>query len=1158
MKRKTWALLALAIFSVALSAVCVSPEAEAGGTSTITATADNGTITDASTGKEFLSGTFTDTVTLEFDPKPGYEFTGWDIIGSSESKIVGNTITITSISGDVTVKAESRNYSTSQGLIGIVDVDGLPVPGETLVKSWSFGSINVDMSGSMWTGMPCTPLIVGDTVYVRAGGILYALDINNGTVINSVRSQGLGADYYHYISYGNGVIFDTTGYKAYDLDLNVLYDLPYNLRFATYHDGYMYGSLEVNGQYRLFKTSTEPGVDLENGCKINLFKSTDTHKIWAQYGQYSSFFIENDWIFFLEADGSTGKTGYRAMSAFNIKTEQYTTCELPGLTGMPWDDGWLTYYNGYLYVTAYTAGLFGGVPSGLEDKHSSIAFVKFNFDKGEFETPRYQDITTPDGDKFSGIASQFLIYEGRGYVNVRSFQGGGDTAMTSFIAYDIAADGTPIPTECANSVMTHGGIVINTAHEDEGKIHIYLVPYESSQQALYIFTDEYKDGKWTLKNSYDKDTPTRMDWGSQGIRAGPNGEIIYYVDSGYIDCYVTSDKYRISVITMNGESATSTYGYGQNAGAVLDKLFSGIQITDGKATINGKTHLIYGLNEVNKTWNLLNDPYSESYSGTKNSGNTIAPYRYIILLAEDSENHIKTVGEAGWYFINNGEYEKCTLYNTSSVDSAMGKLLTYRDTKPSPDETMVPGSLTIDFEGSKTIDLPPTFVSSMEISDENIAQAHLNEISGVVTVNAINEGHTTLTVVSGEKSFTIDIEVLPKTTIDEDGNKLVESDTTKSTADGGSIHRVSNTFTSKDGNLVTENTVTTVLGPERNIISKTVFESERKVETGIDGGTVTSLETTTKTEDSGGTLTVHIEYSNVKTVTEQSDGSIKTVTDENELDKLTQIRTDTHTESLTKGQVTVSETIRKVVDNKTEKELESSSTVGSKDTSSNVSAVITGDRIEITLPEDGSIADLEDMVSVLKSGKYPDHEVVVTVGSEVDGGSISAAKDMGATVIMVSGDSSIILGADAVSGLAGKGDVSFGTVPVDTSALTEGQKKAAGNALVFDIRVNCGTDPVHEFGGFTVKLKCVVDVRDGEAPVVWRIEGDGSSTLIEGATYADGEISFDADHLSLYAVGYMPEDSPSEGDMTLVIAVIAVALIAVIAGIAMWRYKKTN
>ena len=296
----------------------------------------------------------------------------------------------------------------------------------------------------------------------------------------------------------------------------------------------------------------------------------------------------------------------------------------------------------------------------------------------------------------------------------------------------------------------------------------------------------------------------------------------------------------------------------------------------------------------------------------------------------------------------------------------------------------------------------------------------------------------------------------------------------------------------------------------------------------------------------------------MKTVTEQSDGSIKTVTDENELDKLTQIRTDTHTESLTKGQVTVSETIRKVVDNKTEKELESSSTVGSKDTSSNVSAVITGDRIEITLPEDGSIADLEDMVSVLKSGKYPDHEVVVTVGSEVDGGSISAAKDMGATVIMVSGDSSIILGADAVSGLAGKGDVSFGTVPVDTSALTEGQKKAAGNALVFDIRVNCGTDPVHEFGGFTVKLKCVVDVRDGEAPVVWRLEGDGSSTLIEGATYADGEISFDADHLSLYAVGYMPEDSPSEGDMTLVIAVIAVALIAVIAGIAMWRYKKTN
>ena len=219
-KGKTGVLLAVLTVAILVIPSGTAQFSDAGTSYTANVSAEYGTVLDVSTGEPFVSGSVVDSVQLMFVANSGHEFVKWDVKGDCTKSENGCTISISNLKEDVSVEAVSRNYSTSQELITVVDSYGTPIPGDSLVKSWAFAStgLNRDTEGMAWEGMPSTPLIVGDAVYVRAGGILYKLDINTGSILKSVESEGK-ISYYHYISYGNGVIFDTVGSKAYDLDL---------------------------------------------------------------------------------------------------------------------------------------------------------------------------------------------------------------------------------------------------------------------------------------------------------------------------------------------------------------------------------------------------------------------------------------------------------------------------------------------------------------------------------------------------------------------------------------------------------------------------------------------------------------------------------------------------------------------------------------------------------------------------------------------------------------------------------------------------------------------------------------------------------------------------------------------------------------------------
>lgn len=1121
--------LAIILTAFVVGSIYIASDTDADGTYILTADAEHGRILDADSGTEYISSAFNNTKTLIYQEIRGYEFREWTVTGDCTYSADGTKITFTELRSDVTVSAKTRYYSTSQELINIVDVEGLPTAGDTLVNSWSIKSENLDMSGGMWKGMPCTPLIVDDVVYVRAGGMLYAMDIDTGTILNSVRSQGLEVDYYHYLSYGNGVIFDTVGGAAYDLELNKLYELPSSLRFVTYHDGFFFGCSAVSEggvtYYTMFKTTLDKDSYLDDGVKVNMFKSSEKFRLFAQYGQFGNVQIVGDWFFFLQADGVTGVNGYRAISAFNIKTEESVTCELTGIKGMPWDDGWLTYYNGYFYVTAYTAGLFDGVIPGLEEKRSSVTWVKFDFDKGEFGEPQCEFLKNTKGDTFRGIASGLVIYNGRGYVNVRALgsdtTGGSDDAGTCMIAYNILPDGTPVPSAEAPSSMSHGGIVVNVAHADEGLINIYMLPYNSNDQAVYVFTDELKDGQWKLKSSCSKLSPTRHDWCSQAIRAGPNGELVYYVDSGYLDCYIKARSFDVTVILDSGTSAQVNTVTGSTLNGAVSSLYKGAVIDGGNVSIGGKTYSAYGMNMPSLevyNWEKITDLSSAKFIGSDVSAIIEGKYRYLILLENGAADRFSNWDDANsWYFYNGQEYSECILADPVSIDSASGRTIVYSETKPVVDPSNIwpscPTTLNVNRNDSVDVALPESeFVFGFEVSAPGALL--VSRDGSTMKVTGQLEKNVTLSVILNGRSYPIKVSVLPEV-IMKDGKTITTSETETETPEGNVVSTTSVDISDEKGSTVDLTSVT--YDPSGNVIGRRSVHTEvDNFGDYVDGHPVKTETNEDYTEDSTGTK-ISWKVSERRTTVIDSLGKVETSVLEVVLDKIagSSVKTES-TESVYTSSI-VKHAIVTTTDS--EGKTTSSSTLSVESKSSGSSAVVP--------------ASVLDLVSE------------------------------GMSVPIDIGTAAIELDSVAIANLKGKGDLSFSVT--SATDLKGKVKEAAGNAKVFSVDLKCGDVEQHDFGKFTLTIACDITLQDGKELKVWRIDDDGKKTYATNVIYSDGKVSFDADHLSIYAIGYESESSGSgdgksdngggNGNTLMFVGIGAIAVLALLGAVFMMRRR---
>jgi len=146
------------------------------------------------------------------------------------------------------------------------------------------------------------------------------------------------------------------------------------------------------------------------------------------------------------------------------------------------------------------------------------------------------------------------------------------------------------------------------------------------------------------------------------------------------------------------------------------------------------------------------------------------------------------------------------------------------------------------------------------------------------------------------------------------------------------------------------------------------------------------------------------------------------------------------------------------------------------------------------------------------------------VSTTITGDAMKAIAESGATLSIDAPSVSIAFDPDAVSTIAGAGEIQISAGLADSSALTSEQKAAAGDRPVYDFTVMAGGKTVSEFGG-SVSVLLPYTLKSGEDPnaiVICYIDTDGNVQTIRNGKYdpTTGRVSFVTNHFSLYMIGY--------------------------------------
>lgn len=525
----------------------------------VTFDSDHGTVKAKVSGKEISSGDLVpkgSTVELEYVSSNGWEFIYW-IINGTPLKGDANSITV---DADTVISPALRYTSQSNSLTNLIDVK-TPKYGEDVTLQWSH-HYAIDTGMSVWSGFPSVPAVMDDAVYIRASDTLYKYDSKTGEELCRVVSKTLVA-YYLYLGVGGGVIVDYATDKVFDADLNYLYttEKHFGAVFYNQYDGYFYG-LSAGKVYK-FEPSSGKMVTTgswSDGVEVTWF---------GLYGTTSAPVFTDDHMYIVSA---TASSDYRGLTAIDLKGGSTSVIELKGESGRLLDDGWLTTYSldgkRYLFLTTYSQGLFD---TGSNYRTASIIGVETN-SNGTLS----QDCKTIRVDTERGALSAFVVYNGRGYAS-------GLVMDANKICRAISSGTTQISwAQCQSekyliyeekAVNSHGSIVVSTAYatpENDYTVYIYMLAYDPSQQAIYIFEDSQSK---TEAGTYYRTSKAGDAYGSQAVRATADGNFVWYTDAGTVYCYGTpSNNPYVFEITYSGETKTVT-GVGKT---VLEALKSGM------------------------------------------------------------------------------------------------------------------------------------------------------------------------------------------------------------------------------------------------------------------------------------------------------------------------------------------------------------------------------------------------------------------------------------------------------------------------------------------------------------------------------------------------------------------------------------------------------
>lgn len=526
-------------------------------------------------------------ITLVADARDGYQLLSW-VVNGVVCGDASSPLLLSGITDDTYISIEYRYSSPSSGL-NEINNRGMPTIEDIsdIVRSYVVGGY-VDTSGSVWEGMTSLPLIVDDYIYVRIAESIYKIESDTGYIVKKVDSASK-EKFYHHLGYGSGVIIDYNTSKVYNLDLEQLYVLDREITGVEYYSGKFYTS--GKDVYEFTPDDELPGPDEIKTMR----KVGTTNNCYGSYGFTRSVFV-GDYMYRITASGVN-----RGLVAMQLSTGNTSYCDLPSLRQMYLDDGWISYYDGYIFVTGYTLGLFGAratmgcdiisyMPvNGLVFGNES--YVEFN-----------KDFT---GSEYCGFTSEFIVHDGRGFVSISG----------ELYVFDLPDDMSNLdlsilPYRHVNFSFSHGSIVLDTSHESEpgAPIYIYCIPYDSH---YYSTLDIACDcgGELVAYDVYS----CEKEWNSQAIRSDIDGRMVWYNDSGWLYSYTTADKNVYYFFIEDGESAKWYVAYGSDAASALASLGKDV------ATVNA-AKMIQSINGHSVSDGITVQMLKSTYGTTDNNG----------------------------------------------------------------------------------------------------------------------------------------------------------------------------------------------------------------------------------------------------------------------------------------------------------------------------------------------------------------------------------------------------------------------------------------------------------------------------------------------------------------------------------------------------------
>lgn len=387
-------------------------------------------------------------------------------------------------------------------------------------------------TGSTWSDVPGTPIVVGDYVYYYSSQYLRKLELATGREVAKAQVYGAPVNqFFINIAYGEGKIFvpcqtdnlddnvEISGCFLRVFDANTLKQLYVTETLSSgqmqspvmYHDGYFVtGVYGRNGVYAGFDAADEDPSIPDEIKKMKWTVKTDSQYGFSFngatfVGNYCYFGCENKLYVVNYKSGET--KSFDIGSEYSIRSSITFSKE----TGRLYVAS--NHLDGHAAVFSYTLG-----SNGMPAASSAKKWMSDTVGGGTQSTP--------------------VVYRGRLYL------GGGGHTMGSNEPFHVL-DAVTLKEIYSVPIMSKGSAGVSTAYaaaDNQWKVYLYMIPFapnSKDQSEMWIISDS----QGQTRAEYEVVTGIGLSqYCSQSVIVASDGSLIWYNDAGRLYCYENTAK----------------------------------------------------------------------------------------------------------------------------------------------------------------------------------------------------------------------------------------------------------------------------------------------------------------------------------------------------------------------------------------------------------------------------------------------------------------------------------------------------------------------------------------------------------------------------------------------------------------------------------------